>query len=44
MLGGNTIEFPHMTFGLVPKILNSIDVIVALRKQLRMVDSKMFEL
>jgi len=43
MLGWNAVEFPHMAFGLVPKILNSIDVIVAICKQLRVVDSEVFE-
>jgi len=43
MLGWNTIEFPHIAFGLVSKILNSIDVIIAISKQLRVIDSEMFE-
>ena len=44
MLGWNTIEFPHVAFGLVLKILNSIDVIVTICKQLRVVNSEVFEL
>jgi len=34
MFGWNTIEFPHMAFGLIPKYLNSVDAIVAIYKQL----------
>jgi hypothetical protein len=32
MLGWNAVEFPHMAFGLVPKILDSIDVVVVISK------------
>ena len=37
---GNTIEFTHVALGLVPKILDAIDVIVAVCKELRMVDAE----
>lgn len=32
-----------MAFGLVPKILNAVDVVVAVRKELGMVDSEMMK-
>lgn len=34
MFDWDTIEFPHVVFGLVPKNLNPIDVIMAICKQL----------
>jgi hypothetical protein len=30
----NTIEFAHMTLGLVPEILNAVDMIVTVGKEL----------
>ncbi len=38
MLLGNPIEFPHVTLRLVPKILNAVDVIPLVRKELGVVD------
>ena len=32
---GNTVEFTHVALGLVPEILNAIDVIVAVCEELR---------
>lgn len=43
MLSRNTIEFAHVALGLVPKILNSIDVISSLCKELRMIDAEVLE-
>ena len=43
MLFGNTIEFTHMALGLVPEIFNAIDVIVAVCKELGMLDPEMLE-
>ena len=40
---GNTVEFAHMTLGLVPEILNSIDVICFVCKQFGMVDTEVLE-
>ena len=40
MLFGNTIEFAHVALGLVPEILYAVDVVVAVREQLGMVDPK----
>jgi len=39
----DTIEFPHVALGLVPEILDTIDVVVAIRKELGMVDPEMVE-
>ena len=43
MLSRDTIEFAHVTLGLVPKILNAIDVISSLCKELRMIDAEVLE-
>ena len=43
MLSRDTIEFAHVTLGLVPKILNAIDVISSLCKELRMIDAGVLE-
>ena len=40
MLFGNTVKFTHMTLGLVPEVLNAIDVIVAISEKLGIVDPK----
>ena len=40
---GNTIEFTHVALGLVPKILDAIDVIVAVCEELRMVDAEVMD-
>ena len=39
----NTIEFAHMTLGLVPEILDTIDVIVAVGKQLGIVNPEVMK-
>ena len=39
MLLWYTIEFAHMALRLVPKVLNSIDVIALVRKELGMIDA-----
>jgi hypothetical protein len=43
MVLGNTVKFAHMALGLVPEILDPIDVIMGLCKPLRMVDPIVFE-
>jgi len=43
MLSRDTIEFAHVTLGLVPKILDAIDVISSLCKELRMIDTEVLE-
>jgi hypothetical protein len=39
----NTVEFAHIPFGLVPEILNAVDVIMTLRKEFGMVDAEVME-
>ena len=43
MLGRNAVEFSHVAFGLVPKILNPIDVILTIGEQLGVVDPEVLE-
>ncbi len=43
MLSRDTVEFAHVTLGLVPKILDAIDVISSLCKELRMIDTEVLE-
>ena len=43
MLLWDTVEFTHVALGLVPEILNAIDVIVAVCEELRMVDTEVIE-
>ena len=43
MLFRDTVEFAHMALDLVPKILDAIDVISSLCKELRMIDAKELE-
>ena len=40
---GNTVEFTHVVLGLVPEILNAVDVIVAVCEELGMVDTEVME-
>ena len=40
---GNTVKFTHVALGLVPEILDVIDVIVAVCEALRMVDAEVME-
>ena len=44
MLFGDAIEPPEMALGLVPKVLDAIDVVGLISKQLRMIDTGMVEL
>jgi len=44
MLGGNTIEFARMPLGLVPKILNPVDVVFPIGKQNAIIDPIVFKL
>ena len=43
MLFRDTVKFAHMPFGLVPKILDTIDMIFLISQKLRMMDAKMAE-
>ena len=43
MLFGNTVKFTHMTLGLVPEVLNAIDVVGLVCKQFGMVDTEVFK-
>ena len=43
MLSRDTIEFAHVKLGLVPKILDAIDVISSLGKEFRMIDAEVLE-
>jgi len=40
MLLWDTVEFAHVTLGLVPQVLNAIDVIMAISEKLGMVVPK----
>ena len=44
MLLRDTIEFAHMSLGLVPKILDAIDMVVTVSEELRMIDPKVVEI
>ncbi len=39
----DTIEFAHVALGLIPEVLDAIDVIATVCKQLRMVDPEVVE-
>ena len=41
---GYTVKFAHMPLGLVPKILDTIDVIMPVGKQFRMIDPKVMKI
>jgi hypothetical protein len=43
MLFGNIVKLAHMALGLVPKILNSINVILLVGNQFGMVDPEVLE-
>lgn len=43
MLSRDIVEFAHVTLGLVPKILDAIDMISALCKEFRMIDTEVLE-
>jgi hypothetical protein len=40
----NTVEFTHVALGLVPKVLNPVDVIFLVCKEFGVVDSKVMEI
>ncbi len=44
MLGRNTIKFPHVPLGLVPEILDPVDVILFVGEQFRMIHPIVLEL
>jgi len=39
----DAVKFAHVSFGLVPKILDAVDVIVGVRELFRMVDAQVLE-
>ena len=43
MLFRETVEFTHMALGLVSKAFNTIDMVVTVGKELRMVDTKVVD-
>lgn len=43
MLFRDTVEFTHMTLGLVPEVLDTVDMVSTLGKEFRMVDPEVFE-
>jgi len=43
MLTGDAIVFPQVTLGLIPKILNAIDVVVTIDTPLQVIDSIVFK-
>ena len=43
MRSRHTVEFVHVLLGLIPKIFDAIDVIAALCKEFRMIDTEMLE-
>ena len=43
MLLGNTVKFTEMTLGLVPKVLNAVNVVFTGGKELGMIDPHMAE-
>jgi hypothetical protein len=43
MLSRDPIKFAHVTLGLVPKILDAIDVISSLCTELKMIDRDVLE-
>ena len=40
----DTVEFAHMALRLVPEILDPVDVIFLVGKELRVIDPKVFEI
>jgi hypothetical protein len=40
----NAVVTPHVSFGLVPKVLDAIDMIVRIGEELRVIDQVMMEL
>jgi hypothetical protein len=43
MFLGNTVEFPHVALGLVPEILDPVDMVPGVCEELRMIDPVVFE-
>lgn len=43
MLPGDTVKFPQVAFGLIPKVLNAIDVVLASGKQRGVVNPQVAE-
>ena len=40
----DTIEFAHVALGLIPEVLDAIDVIMTVCKELRMINAKVAEI
>lgn len=43
MVGRNTVKLPHMALGLVPKSIDSVDVVLLVSEQRRVVDPEVVE-
>ncbi len=43
MLGRNTVKFTHMSFGLVPEVLDPIDMIASIGKEFRVINAVVFK-
>src|SRR6202012_180673 len=43
IVGFDAVETPHMPFGLVPEILDAIDVVLLVGEELRMIDAQMMK-
>jgi hypothetical protein len=44
MVSGNTVKFPDVPFGLVPKILDAVNVVMFVHQQFRMINPTVLEL
>lgn len=44
MVPENTVKFLHVPFGLVPKILDAVNVVVFVHQQFRMINPAVLEL
>ena len=43
MGGGDAVETTHMTLGLIPEVLDAVDVVLLIGEQLGVVDAVVFE-
>ena len=41
---GNTVKSAHVALGLAPEVLDAVDVIMTISKQLRMIDPEVVEI
>ena len=44
MLGWNTVKSAHVSLGLVPKVFNSINMVLLIGKEFRVINSLMLKL